>query len=139
MARTLRGPDVGSRSQGRIRLCYLNRDKQRKRQREKRRELTVARSSKWVSSVFIKQNSVFAVHIPSVSQLVLREHWPLSLSSEESCSSDLLSFPIMLHGERRGESPPYDWLPPEKRLCSSSTSYSCCCFHGNDKQQQQSI
>lgn len=70
-----------------------------------------------------------SVCIPSVSQLVLREHCPLSRSSEESCSSDLLSFPILLQGERRGESPPYDWLPPEKRLWRRSTSNSCCFNH----------
>lgn len=33
---------------------------------------------------------------------------------------------MLLHGERRGESPPYDWLPPEKRLWRRSTSKSCC-------------
>lgn len=49
---------------------------------------------------------VLCVSLPSVSQLVLREHWPLSWSMEESCSSDLLSFPMLLQGDRRGESPP---------------------------------
>lgn len=43
---------------------------------------------------------------PSVSQLVFREHCPLSLSREDSCSSDLLSLPMLLQGDRRGDSPP---------------------------------
>lgn len=45
---------------------------------------------------------------PSVSQLVLREHCPLSCSREDNCSSDLLNFPMLPQGELRGDSPPYE-------------------------------
>lgn len=54
----------------------------------------------------MRQDGDDAHSSPSVSQLVFREHWPLSLSKEDSCSSDLLSLPMLLQGDRRGDSPP---------------------------------
>lgn len=54
----------------------------------------------------MRQDGDDAGSSPSVSQLVFREHWPLSLSKEDSCSSDLLSLPMLLQGDRRGDSPP---------------------------------
>lgn len=54
--------------------------------------------------------------LPSVSQLVFREHCPLSLSREDSCSSDRLSLPVLLQGDKRGDSPPQERLPPDRRL-----------------------
>jgi hypothetical protein len=54
--------------------------------------------------------------LPSVSQLVFREHCPLSLSREDSCSSERLSLPVLLQGDRRGDSPPQERLPPDRRL-----------------------
>ena len=61
---------------------------------------------------------VHACGSPSVSQLVFREHCPLSLSREDSCSSDLLSLPMLLQGDRWGDSPLYEWLSPDSRLCA---------------------
>lgn len=69
--------------------------------------------------------------LPSVSQLVFREHWPLSLSWAESCSSDWLSLPMMPQDDRHGVSLLYDWLSADKRLCRSSASWSCCWNYRN--------
>lgn len=66
--------------------------------------------------------------LPRVSQLVFREHCPLSRSIADSCSSDWLSLAMMPQDDRQaGESLLYDWLSAESRRCRSSASESCCC------------